>query len=227
MTARVASAREQPVIIAVSANLQPSPYCIARRLRDLERHGSSGLLLNDSRSQPEDPPGATSLTRSFTRSHALSFESSAQLNIARSRTRFATLSCYWIAPMCFGFSGALGPIRRPAFQGRRGMMKRSDWRIANLPQGGLPARPILLSFGRACARNGHASKVGKTTLDMMSGGLGLENDPAAQSIKRRLTHTLTFEAAARFPQHAQPVSLRSIFDCSSPTAVRFFRFWPL
>lgn len=90
------------------------------------------------------PPGATSRTRRRTRSHARSLASRAQLNIARSRIRRATFNCCRMAQMCFGLNGALGPIRRPAFQGRVGRMNKSDWRMANLRCGHSPALPILL-----------------------------------------------------------------------------------
>jgi len=41
----------------------------------------------------------------------------AQLNIAKSRRRPLAFSCWRIAEKCFGFSGAFGPMMRPAFQG--------------------------------------------------------------------------------------------------------------
>jgi hypothetical protein len=76
------------------------------------------------------PPGATSLTRSLTRSHARSFASNAQLKRAKSRYRRAVLSSWRIAQICFGLSGAFGPTMRPAFQGLRGIRNRSGCLIA-------------------------------------------------------------------------------------------------
>lgn len=76
---------------------------------------------------------ASSLIRSQTRSQARSLASKAHLNIARSHTLLATFSCCRMAQMCFGLSGALGPIRRPAFHGRLGWMNRSGSPPCRLP----------------------------------------------------------------------------------------------
>ena len=60
------------------------------------------------------------------------FNREVQLNIARSRTFFATFNCCRMAQMCLGLSGALGPKRQPAVHGRLGCLNGSDWRMANL-----------------------------------------------------------------------------------------------
>ena len=52
------------------------------------------------------------------------------LNIARSRTDPSDFRCWRIAQICFGLRGAFAPIMRPAFQGLRGIRKRSGWPMA-------------------------------------------------------------------------------------------------
>ena len=73
-----------------------------------------------------EPPGATSLTRSFTRSQPRSLASIPQSNKAKSRTRPVVLSCCRIAQTCLGLNGCLGPMIRPEFQGRGGERNKSS-----------------------------------------------------------------------------------------------------
>jgi len=87
------------------------------------------------------PPWTTSESRSLTRSQPLSFASRAVLNIARSRTNPRDFKCWRIAQMCFGLSGAFAPVIRPAFQGLRGIRKRSGWPMATSHCGGPRSRP--------------------------------------------------------------------------------------
>ncbi len=107
-----------PVVPAPPApSPEPAPLHADRAfLRELDRvnlHINSAIrYVRDEARCRNMPPDATSLTLSLTRSQARSLASSAQLNIARFRTRFAFLSCCRIAQMCcFGLSGALGPTR--------------------------------------------------------------------------------------------------------------------
>ena len=54
--------------------------------------------------------------------------------------------CWRIAQMCFGLSGAFAPVIRPAFQGLRGMRKRSGWPMATSHCGG-PRYPHYAFWG--------------------------------------------------------------------------------
>lgn len=97
------------------------------------------------------PAWATSAILSLTRSQPLSLASRATLNIARSRTAPTDLKCWRMAQICFGFSGALAPVMRPAFQGLRGVRNRSGWpRATSYDQGPMPT---LHPAGRLCARS--------------------------------------------------------------------------
>jgi len=73
--------------------------------------------LDDGRSGPEDAGRRYVADGETDQVAARSLESMAQLNIAKSRRRPWVLSCWRIAQICLGFSGALGPMIRPAFQG--------------------------------------------------------------------------------------------------------------
>ena len=100
-------------------------------------------------------------SRSLTKSQPRSLASNAMLNIARSRIDPTDLRCCRIAQMCFGLSGALAPVIRPAFQGLRGIRKRSGWLMATSHD----RRPLvrIRSKRRRCASSGHWPDAGKQT----------------------------------------------------------------
>ena len=122
---RAAAAGKQPIVWARATKCQPSLQRLCCRLGYLERYRSAGLLLITVARGLSDPPGATSLTRSLTRSQPRSFASIAQSNSARSRVRLDVLRCSRMAQTCFGLNGGLGPIILRAFHGVRGVRNRS------------------------------------------------------------------------------------------------------
>ncbi len=108
------------------------------------------------------PPWAISARRSLMRSQPLSFASSAVLNSARSPTDPIDVKCCRIAQICCGLRGAFAPVIRPAFQGLRGMRKRSGWPMAASQNGG-PRLSSLRLVGRECAKTGHFPTAGEAT----------------------------------------------------------------
>lgn len=134
-------------------------------------------------------------------------EGSGRGHVTRSRTRLATLSCCRIAQMCLGFSGALGPMRRPAFQGRRGMMKRSDWRMANLPRmASLPGQ-ILLLFRQACASRRWQRPRFQTLCQQTTGGQemsGFTDEERRADVARRAAEEARRDASKRNAQTYRP-----------------------
>ena len=71
------------------------------------------------RSSQATPPGATSLTRSLTRSQPRSLASMPQSKSARSRTRPFAFSCCRIAQTCLALNGGLGADDPPRIPWRR------------------------------------------------------------------------------------------------------------
>ena len=88
-----AAAGEQPVITPSSSALQPVSQSFPRGLRDLERHGPTGLLLDDRRPLPNDAALSNIAQTEFYRSQPRSLASNAMLNIARSRVDPTDFRC--------------------------------------------------------------------------------------------------------------------------------------
>jgi hypothetical protein len=160
---------KQPVAGFQPVRSQPSRESLARRFGDLERNWPAGLALADGRLKTHGVARWMALTRRPTRSHPCSLLSTARLNRARSRVRFASCRRVRRAQMCFGFSGGSAPMIRPRFQGTRGPVgtetisgmtgsgvEEPAMRNAMLPlspmsnDGSLRHEPVLAPTGLGC-----------------------------------------------------------------------------
>jgi hypothetical protein len=126
-----APAREEPVIRSTTSHPQPSRERISCRLGDLEWDRSAGLLLHDRRPQADRSAHGHVADPEFDQVTSPKLRVEGAIEHRKVADLSSVFNCWRIAQMCFGFSGALGPMRRPAFHGFWGERNKSGWRIAS------------------------------------------------------------------------------------------------